>query len=554
MPGCPVAFSDGEALWQQIRAELRGGQLRRGGRVASAHVVRRWQVINGIGRADSARVEIRDEPLMPNSPTPAELFAHGFVTKTAYSREFLAPNDQFFLDDAFTANYCISAGLGGGTGESSLLSVRFAPRTKRRDGSDIRGEFLVDTVKARLEMMRYEYLDLPDVTIERPSGAVVYERLNDGSAFPGSWSQGVPMPTLSGYRNLGDPAIDTVRRVFMRATTLWANSRVDSVTWADGVTYRADSAVRARLASYRSDAGRGGTPFAVDSNPVRPLWGMIRERAHFHPEMPYLVFSGVNVAALPSGRTVRTGDGGAYGFDELPVNDTALVMYRPGFLPGSVRIRNPPGRVDATLESVTASQPANVQTEASHDGMSRVVGAIGDTTLRPVIGARVRLVGIESSAMTDDRGRFSIDAQPGTYLMVVAHPDHAQQIVGVTVRANFNSDVSVWMVPNVQAGEVVSDQALLEFAQRRGEANAARRLLGRDAFGTVGATLLTVRSVMSLARSQRSLCRVHIEGGESVALPAEWLRPIDVELLEIEPATASQATCGNALVRAWIRR
>lgn len=551
MPGCPVAFSDGAGLWQQIRAALRGGQIGRGGRVAAAHISRNWQVVNANQRQQSTRLYVENATVIQGTPAPAQLFAGGFVRQTPYTREFLAPNDAFFLDDAFTRHYCISAALGGGTGETTIMGIRFTPRTSRRASIDISGVFFVDTASTRLEYLTYQYLRLPDPAFERPGGSVFYAALRDGSHFPVRWAQGIPMPTLSGLGGPGDPERDSSNRVLVRPTVLWTGNAVDSVRWSDGVTYRADSALKVSLSGRQEWREESDAEKRLAMPPIR---GTVQTNFHFHPEVPVIRLENQRIVFHPSGREGRVGRGGEFRFDELSAGDTSLVIYDHRLLPVSQRLFAPPMILDLRMESVTASHAAGVRRLPRVSGSPFVSGVVADTTLRPLGKALVRMVGLNTEAHATLNGTFRIAAVPGTYLVVIEAPGHARQIVGATVAANSATELSVWMVPKSQAGSGVSDVALTQFAERLVDGDTSRRLIARDAFGKSDSTMRSVRAIAALVSDSSHRCDLRIEGGPPATIPAAWVRPIDVELIEITDARKHTATCGNALVRAWLRR
>lgn len=575
---CPAARGSGLQLWQQVRAALRASELGRAGLVSRATVYRDWSIFNGQGPRDSTVRQFAEGPLVQYGAAPDSLLSHGFLTEMRGAREYHTPSAAFFLHPGFTRRYCVTVSEPSPTAFAATtpttypsLQIVAVPRhaaiTRPATRIDIKASFWIDTVAVALEWATFTYLGLDGAAPVASGGATVYAQFSDGIAFPVSWSQGtpvaVPMPRFSAR----DLVYDSSFRVATLTSVLLVRNRLRDAVWPDSITYRADSAA-ARFRATLDESRRTRPPeLAVDSSAHSVVRGVLHGRSRVSDDIPPWPLPSARLMFWSTGTQLRARAGGWFSADQRDAYDTLLTIWAPGYTPRVIRVGTPSTRIDATLDAISVVWPPEVRRRS--EARVRIVGTVGDTSTRPVAGATVWMPGHSARTRTSTRGTFAVDAPPGTHLLVVDAPGFARQIVGVTVGSTGARDVMLWLLPREQSAAPVTDAALRALAARvSADALSSPRItrIARDAFASAStdralADMPALRRLAPAAASATASaladprCVVAVEGGaEEVLMPAAWVRPHDLELIEVEQVPSAPATCGAVRLRVWPRR
>ena len=197
--GCGISQRDGDTflqLWEQARAALSAMQLSRQSGALDVQLVRiaghvdatRYYQVSSPSRypilphaaIDSANArDVMVDAVI--AATPAETLATaGYVRRhDSASVIFDIPSAEALLSDDFAAQHCF--GIAKAPDEHpEWIGVRFAPRQKRGDVTDVRGVLWLDRASAELRRLEFTYANLPRTTYEvcddAPENVAIAER------------------------------------------------------------------------------------------------------------------------------------------------------------------------------------------------------------------------------------------------------------------------------------------------------------------------------------------------------------------------------------------
>ena len=147
---------------------------------------------------------------------------------------------------------------------------------------------------------------------------------------------------------------------------------------------------------------------------------------------------------LFGGRSVISGDQGAFRVDGVPVGEYQLTVRMIGYRPFRGRLTvgtvNPDHVITLSPDPALSLPPIIV--EGRRIGL---FGLVADSTFRPAAGARVRLIGPSGGeARTDSAGRFAFpNSGGGEYLVRVSLPGHQERRFSVTLEPDRGREVTI---------------------------------------------------------------------------------------------------------------
>ena len=183
--GCGISQRDGDTflqLWEQARAALSATQL---SEESGALDVRLVRITGHVDATSYYKVSSPARyPILPHAAidsanardvmvdaaiaaTSAETLATaGYIRRhDSASVIFDIPSAEALLSDDFAAQHCF--GIANPPGEHpEWIGVRFAPRQKRGDVTDVRGVLWLDRNSAELRRLEFTYANLPKTNYE----------------------------------------------------------------------------------------------------------------------------------------------------------------------------------------------------------------------------------------------------------------------------------------------------------------------------------------------------------------------------------------------------
>ncbi|HSG46973.1 MAG TPA: carboxypeptidase-like regulatory domain-containing protein, partial [Longimicrobiales bacterium] len=209
---CSLGDDDGgstQAVWDQVRTALSAASLTSRRRSLSFRIVERQRRLTPDGLTVVDQTERTIPALGRNSVRslpPEELEEHGFVRTTSRGEfEYLGPDAEVLLSDAFLASHCFSLTQGTGA-DRRLIGLRFEPAGEVRR-PDIAGVAWVDRETARLDRIDFSYVGLSlEAGTELAGGEVRYLELPTGNWIVRDWF-------------IRAPVVQIVRTTIRRETT-----------------------------------------------------------------------------------------------------------------------------------------------------------------------------------------------------------------------------------------------------------------------------------------------------------------------------------------------
>ncbi len=137
----------------------------------------------------------------------------------------------------------------------------------------------------------------------------------------------------------------------------------------------------------------------------------------------------------------RTSTDGLFAFRAVPNGAYHVSVHRLGYAPVeyAITVAGEPLTLAVALAPLT-QRLADVTVRGTWTG---VYGTIGSwPSLEPIAGARVQLVGAGVDVRADSAGLFRVPVKPGSYLVRVSAPQHAEQIFSVVVPRDRGQEVS----------------------------------------------------------------------------------------------------------------
>lgn len=137
----------------------------------------------------------------------------------------------------------------------------------------------------------------------------------------------------------------------------------------------------------------------------------------------------------------RTSTDGLFAFRTVPDGMYRVAVHRLGYAPVeyTITVAGQPLTLAVALAPLT-QRLADVTVRGTWTGVYGTIGAW--PSLEPVAGARVQLVAAGVDIRADSSGQFRVPAKPGSYLVRVSAPAHAEQIFSVVVPRDRGQEVS----------------------------------------------------------------------------------------------------------------
>lgn len=376
----------------------------------------------------------------------------GYVVDTDDGTEYHAPDAEVLLSDSFAALHCFHLEPPRAD-RPHVIGVGFSPARERRNVSEIEGTFWIDQTTGELQLLEFQYTNLPPVVSRvAPGGMVRFLRLGTGSWLVSQWH--IRMPQLA------QVAQSTVRRRGVTVTSSpvavaavrVVGGEVERVRRADSVVYEATGA--AFTVALQHEAGGGATSGTPSVHQAR------------------VVLEGTDYTALSdsAGRIVITPVlPGRYRYRvQTPLMDSLGVAGESGNVDIAAN--------DRRVTTVTLPSPATLlrqicQVTNADARLAHVRGEVVDMFGTPVADAHVTVTWQQSidvigdrmswsdhtlQTQTDSSGRWHVCGVPrGTGVMVSADAAsaHGKQALRVAAGTLFASS-SLRLQP---AGMAVAD-------------------------------------------------------------------------------------------------
>ncbi len=240
--------------------------------------------------------------------------------------------------------------------------------------------------------------------------------------------------------------------------------------------------------------------------------------------------SDVDVFVAQLKKKARTGDDGTFRFDDVRPGAYDVGARRRDFAvsPRSVRVGADGGSVYLQMVRVAHSM-LSVQSTTAQRGLS---GVIGDTSFQAIAGARIHVVGSDARAQTSHDGTFLLPLQPGRYLVEVAYPSFAQQLIGVTVPVDSGRRLNVWLSPHQGPADSLNSEPLVALSARLITAHPKRSHFFTNEDLVRQGIVELEHLPLTVPIAQRGDCRAVINGGPGMR-PLWQLREADVAFVEM---------------------
>lgn len=170
---------------------------------------------------------------------------------------------------------------------------------------------------------------------------------------------------------------------------------------------------------------------------------------------------------LLGSRLAATNAEGAFRLDSIAPGPHYVTVRFAGYVPIRTRLvvlTARPTVLDYRMDPAPFLLPP-VVTELRRVG---IFGAVGDTTRKPLAGARVEVAGVNGgSAITDARGGFSFPAADrGTYLVRITHPGYGERQFALELAPGEGRQVVVVLTPSKRRASRAETQALEALSNR----------------------------------------------------------------------------------------
>jgi hypothetical protein len=167
------------------------------------------------------------------------------------------------------------------------------------------------------------------------------------------------------------------------------------------------------------------------------------------------------------GRTILTAADGRFVVNGIAPGLYPIIIRKVGYAPIRAQVIVNAGVV-AELEYQLEDEVVRLPTVEVEGRRTGIYGAVGDTGLRAVSGARVQVMGARGGEMdTDSLGRFDFpEANRGQYLVRIAHPDFAELRMLVEPPRGEGRELSIILRPGRNVMSVASDVAVRDLRSR----------------------------------------------------------------------------------------
>jgi hypothetical protein len=291
----PAAF----ALWEQTKAALLATIVAREANPAN---VLRLHFDRRVSTSDDRieQLEVRRDSAATTRPfasarAAAEFVERGFVSDSAGSRFYHAPDAEVMLDDAFPRGYCFS--LASDRSRPREVGLAFRAAREQRGRIDIDGVVWIDSMSQSLSEIVYLYRGLgTQIERLRPGGRIAFRAMDNGSVIIDRW-----------FIRLVRPALEQLpTRIGVQWAVHEKGGEVARARWADGREWHASLGTLQGHAFYRAQPAANARLRLIDTDyeVVTDSVGMFKI-SHLLPG-PYTI--GVVDSILePLDLTLRTG-------------------------------------------------------------------------------------------------------------------------------------------------------------------------------------------------------------------------------------------------------
>lgn len=236
-------------------------------------------------------------------------------------------------------------------------------------------------------------------------------------------------------------------------------------------------------------------------------------------------------------RISRTDERGQFSINRVPDGHHGLQVRRLGYLPSSLTVDVQDGTASVTVRLAPSTQVLqSVRVRRSFSGVRGVVGA--DSTLEPIVGARVAIMGTSGRAKTDSVGGFLIGIRPGAYIARISAPGFRPSLRSILVRWDTITEVVELLATGQKGSSIVLEAALTDAYTRlnaRGPMSvvvSGEELRQTKSDGLVAA-LMQIRTTSAKGlRLGRSVC-IFLNGRPMPDLGLSMLNTAEVEALEV---------------------
>ena len=248
---------------------------------------------------------------------------------------------------------------------------------------------------------------------------------------------------------------------------------------------------------------------------------------------------------------------GRFVVDSLRAGRYPVTVRRVGFAPlrTQVTIRE---RHATELEfrlEVGAVMLPTVVVEAEGPGIS---GVVADTARRPILGARVEILGPRGRELaTDSAGRFAFTGlERGQYFVRVSHPGYGDRRVGVELEDRRGRELSVLLTPSERRVAVGTEAALKDLGSRLTNGLRRERAAGAELARAGPTALCDIARIRSEVGDNAVLIVngtdiIRADGMPTRSLLCAW-NADEVELVEFGKDICAEATNTiAALLNVW---
>ena len=290
--------------------------------------------------------------------------------------------------------------------------------------------------------------------------------------------------------------------------------------------------------------------------PLQSVTGVVRDTAG-------AAVSGADV--LVGSRRTTTGPSGTFRVDSLRPGQYPITIRLVGFRPVHSRVI-----VVATepteMEYFLVAAPFLLDPIVVESRRTGIYGAVGDTSYKAAVGARVQVAGLNGGeVLTDSMGRFAFpEADRGMYMVRVTYPGYSERRFSVEVRKGEGRELGVLLTRATESPSRIDAAAVEDLGHRLAVGLSQERITTTELQRSGSLGLCDVPKVKSGLRNMAGNSLTVILNGVTVmrdfdvASLCSW-RADEVELVEWNADICRDRTgtvamlmgtwCGNSGVR-----
>lgn len=253
-------------------------------------------------------------------------------------------------------------------------------------------------------------------------------------------------------------------------------------------------------------------------------------------------------------RKATTSSSGTFRVDSLRPGQYAITIRLIGYNP--LRSRVVVVAAEPTeMEYFMIPAPQLLAPIVVESRRTGIYGAVGDTSYKAAVGARVQVAGANGGeAFTDSMGRFAFpQADHGPYMVRVTYPGYTEQRFTIELVRGEGRELGVMLTPAVSAPSAFEDGTLTDLGARLATGLAAERLTSKqlERYGSGG--LCDIPRVKSeVGRSVGATTKLILNGVTvmrefEVSSLCSW-RADEVELVEFSSDVCRDVTQTVAII------